>query len=39
MPLYDDMEDFQACHPDPKGLFSVKSAYALGIKLGIKIMG
>jgi hypothetical protein len=27
------MEDFPAWHPDPKGLFSVKSAYALGIKI------
>lgn len=31
MPLFDDMEDFPAWHPDPKGLFSAKSAYALGV--------
>lgn len=24
---------FLAWHPDPKGMFSVKSAYALGIKI------
>uniref|UniRef100_A0A453F9N7 Uncharacterized protein n=1 Tax=Aegilops tauschii subsp. strangulata TaxID=200361 RepID=A0A453F9N7_AEGTS len=24
IPLFEDTEDFPACHPDPKGLFSVK---------------
>uniref|UniRef100_A0A0A8ZPW8 Reverse transcriptase zinc-binding domain-containing protein n=1 Tax=Arundo donax TaxID=35708 RepID=A0A0A8ZPW8_ARUDO len=33
MPLFDDMENFPAWYPDPKGLFLVKSAYALGIKI------
>ena len=31
-PLHEDMEDLVAWHPDPKGMFSVKSAYALAIK-------
>ena len=26
-------EDFPAWHPNPKGMFSVKSAYALGTKI------
>jgi hypothetical protein len=30
MPLFDDMEDLPAWQ---KGMFSVKSAYALGIKV------
>lgn len=39
MPLFEDMEDFPAWHPDPKGIFSVKSAYALGVKLRDKQNG
>jgi hypothetical protein len=33
IPLFEDMEDYVAWHPDSKGLFSVKSAYALGIRI------
>lgn len=36
MPFFEDMEDFPA---DPKGLFYVKSAYALGIKIKDQISG
>jgi hypothetical protein len=32
IPLYEGMEDLVAWHPDLKGMFSVKSAYALAIK-------
>lgn len=39
IPLFEDMEDFQAWHPDPKVLFSVKSAYALGIKIRDQVNG
>lgn len=39
MPLFEDMEDFPAWHPDPKGMFSVKSAYALGVRLRDKEKG
>jgi len=33
MPLYEGMDDWPAWHPDPKGFFSVKSAYALGTRI------
>ena len=33
MPLFENIEDYPAWHPDPKGMFSVKSAYALSISL------
>jgi ribonuclease HI len=33
MPLYEGMDDWPAWHPDPKGFFSVKSAYALGTRV------
>ncbi|WVZ72039.1 LOW QUALITY PROTEIN: hypothetical protein U9M48_020558 [Paspalum notatum var. saurae] len=33
MPVFQDTEDYPVWHPDPKGLFSVKSAYALGIRI------
>ena len=33
IPLFEDMEEYVAWHPGPKGLFSVKSAYALGIRI------
>jgi ribonuclease HI len=33
LPVSCDRRDFPAWHPDPKGNFSVKSAYALGIKI------
>jgi hypothetical protein len=32
IPLYEDMEDLLAWQPDPKRLFSVKSAYTMAIK-------
>ena len=35
----EDTEDFLAWHPDPKGVFSVKSAYALGIEIRDKETG
>lgn len=33
IPVKEDMEDFWAWHPDPKGCFSVKSAYRLSRQL------
>jgi ribonuclease HI len=33
LPLVEDAEDFLAWHPDPKGIFSVKSAYSLGVRI------
>jgi hypothetical protein len=34
IPVHEDMEDLWAWHYDPKGLFTIKSAYKLGRKLG-----
>ncbi|WVZ57425.1 hypothetical protein U9M48_007811 [Paspalum notatum var. saurae] len=39
MPTNSDTEDFPAWHPDPRGLFSVKSAYALGIRIRDQMKG
>lgn len=33
LPLCNHAEDFLAWHPGPKGIFSVKSTYALGIRI------
>ena len=33
LPISQDIDDFPAWHPDPKGVFSVKSAYTLGIRI------
>jgi len=33
LPLSVQREDFPAWHPDPKGIFSIRSAYALGKKI------
>jgi len=33
LPISQDIDDSPAWHPDPKGVFSVKSAYALGIRI------
>ena len=33
LPISQDIDDFPAWHPYPKGVFSVKSAYTLGIRI------
>jgi hypothetical protein len=39
LPIVEDAEDFLAWQPEPKGVFSVKSAYALGIEICNKETG